>query len=91
MKTVVEGVAERTGMPASRAEDAVRAVFATIEDALGRGERVWVRGFGAFEAVTVRGRPGRNFRTGEALPATEKRTLRFRPGARVLRAVEGGE
>lgn len=91
MRAVVNGVCERTGMPVSQAEDAVRAVFATIEDALRRGERVWIRGFGGFEAVTARGRPGRNFATGEALPATEKRTVRFRPGARALRAAEGGE
>lgn len=91
MKSVIENVIERTEIPEDCVEEAVRATFAAIEDGLRRGEPVRVRGFGVFEAVTVRGRPGWNFRTGEALPAMAKRTVKFRPGARVLRAVEGRE
>ena len=93
MKSVIEDVIERTEIPEDCAEEAVRATFAAIEDGLRRGEPVRVRGFGVFEAVTVRGRPGWNFAVGKRMPgpSQEKRTVKFRPGTRVLRAVEGRE
>jgi integration host factor subunit beta len=58
----------------------VATVFDQITAALARGQRVELRGFGAF---TVRSRPariGRNPRTGEAVPVAAKSVPFFQPG-----------
>jgi integration host factor subunit beta len=58
----------------------VATVFDQITEALARGGRVELRGFGAF---TVRSRPariGRNPRTGEAVPVAAKSVPFFQTG-----------
>jgi hypothetical protein len=54
--------------------------FSAIADALSRGERVELRGFGAFSAKQRRARTGRNARTGDKVSVTEKRALFFKTG-----------
>lgn len=50
----------------------------------GKHQRITVTGFGAFDAPTATARMGRNPLTGESIFVPEKKTLRFRPGARFL-------
>jgi integration host factor subunit beta len=64
-------------------KDATRVVntfFSEITEALARGDRVEVRGFGAFSTVLHNARMGRNPRTGEAVAVDEKRSIRFKTG-----------
>jgi integration host factor subunit beta len=61
-----------------------------ITDALARGDRVELRGFGAFMVKRRNARIGRNPRTGEAVPVDEK-TLPFFKAGNVLRGrLNGG-
>jgi integration host factor subunit beta len=48
-------------------ENIVNAILDTIADALARGDRVELRGFGAFSVKKRDARTGRNPRTGEAV------------------------
>lgn len=89
MRDLVDCVAERTGVERAAADSVVRALFAVVEERLGRREAVTVRGFGRFEVFVAAGRPGRNFATGEALPGSARPKVRFRPGARVRRLLAG--
>jgi integration host factor subunit beta len=58
----------------------VNTFFETISDAMSRGERIELRGFGAF-AVKKRGaRLGRNPKTGEAVQVDAKHTPHFKTG-----------
>ena len=50
----------------------VGTIFNEITAALSRGERVELRGFGAFTVKRRDARTGRNPRTGEAVPVDEK-------------------
>jgi integration host factor subunit beta len=61
-------------------ENIIDAILREIGDALARGERVELRGFGAFSAKQRRARMGRNPRTGDEVPVTEKLAPFFRPG-----------
>ena len=61
-------------------ERAVNTVFAEITDALRAGDRVELRGFGAFSVKHREARTGRNPRTGEAVEIEEKRTPFFKAG-----------
>ena len=58
----------------------VDTVFEQIALALGRGDRVELRGFGAFSARVRNERLGRNPRTGEAVPVASKAALHFKAG-----------
>jgi integration host factor subunit beta len=61
-------------------ERIVSIVFQEIADALVRGERVELRGFGAFSVKHRPSRVGRNPRTGDPVPIEEKFTPFFKSG-----------
>jgi len=64
-------------------ERIVNSIFGEISSALSRGDRVELRGFGAF-SVKLRGsRVGRNPRTGESVEVIEKRVPYFKTGKRL--------
>ncbi len=58
----------------------VETVFGEITEALARGSRVELRGFGIFEAVSRKKRLARNPRTGESVEVEAKRLPRFKAG-----------
>ena len=61
-------------------ERIVNRVFDEITHAMRDGNRVELRGFGAFSAKERQARTGRNPRTGEAVDVTEKRVPFFKTG-----------
>tara|TARA_Y100000739_G_C20269074_1_gene311321 strand:- start:236 stop:520 length:285 start_codon:yes stop_codon:yes gene_type:complete len=61
-------------------ERIVSAVFDTITDTLAAGERVELRGFGAFSVKQRGARTGRNPRTGESVKVIEKLIPYFKTG-----------
>lgn len=58
----------------------VNTFFDTISDAMSRGERVELRGFGAFAVKKRAARLGRNPKTGEAVQVDAKHTPHFKTG-----------
>jgi integration host factor subunit beta len=61
-------------------ENIVNAILDTIGDALTRGDRVELRGFGAFSVKKREARTGRNPRTGETVSVAEKIIPVFKTG-----------
>ncbi len=84
---LVEEVAKAAEVSKKAAAAAVEAVIDSIGDALAKGDKVQLTGFGTFEAVRRKKRTARNPRTGEtiAIPATT--VPRFRPGAQLKERV----
>lgn len=58
----------------------VNTFFETISEAMSRGERVELRGFGAFAVKKRAARLGRNPKTGEAVQVDAKHTPHFKTG-----------
>jgi integration host factor subunit beta len=58
----------------------VSTIFDEVIDAMARGERVELRGFGAFSVKKRDSRTGRNPRTGESVPVEEKHVPFFKTG-----------
>ena len=58
----------------------VTAIFGEITAALARGDRVELRGFGAFSVKQRDARVGRNPRTGASVRVAEKRIPFFKTG-----------
>ena len=61
-------------------ESIVNAILDEISDAMARGDRVELRGFGAFSVKHRPARIGRNPRTGEKVQVEEKHTPFFKTG-----------
>jgi len=61
-------------------ENIVNAILDTIADALARGDRVELRGFGAFSIKKRDARTGRNPRTGESVSISQKVVPVFKTG-----------
>ena len=61
-------------------ERIVNTIFEEITDALANGDRVELRGFGAFSVKTRDARVGRNPRTGEAVSVDQKKVPFFKTG-----------
>ena len=61
-------------------ENIVNAILDEIVAALARGDRVELRGFGAFSVKHRPARAGRNPRTGERVDVAEKWVVTFKPG-----------
>ena len=64
-------------------EHIVDAILGGIGDALERGERVELRGFGAFSIRQRQARTGRNPRTGNKVSVTEKLAPLFKTGKKM--------
>jgi DNA-binding protein HU-beta len=77
---LVNAVVERTNMPRTKAEQAVEAVFETLKNALGRGDRIELRRFGVFSVKPRKTGIGRNPRTGEQVNIPPGKAVRFKPG-----------
>jgi DNA-binding protein HU-beta len=63
-----------------KAEQAVEALFNSMKDALSRGDRIELRGFGVFIVNPRKRGVGRNPRTGEEVAIPLGKTIRFKPG-----------
>lgn len=61
-------------------ERIVNTIFDRIIDAMAEGDRVELRGFGAFSVKKREARLGRNPRTGEAVDVEEKHVPFFKTG-----------
>jgi len=70
-------------------ERIVSTVFDEITAALARGDRVELRGFGAFSVKTRDARVGRNPRTGEAVEVPQKTVPFFKAGKELRERMNG--
>jgi integration host factor subunit beta len=73
-------------------ERIVATIFGEIAAALSRGDRVELRGFGAFSVKRREARIGRNPRTGDSVPVEDKHIPFFKTGKQLrdrLNGIEG--
>ncbi|WP_374443711.1 integration host factor subunit beta [Stella sp.] len=72
-------------------ERIVTTIFEEVIEALARGDRVELRGFGAFSVKERDPRVGRNPRTGEAVKVERKRTPFFKTGKQLRERLNAAE
>jgi len=72
-------------------ERIVNTVFEEIIDAMARGDRVELRGFGAFSVKKRDARLGRNPRTGDPVEVDEKHVPFFKTGKLLRDRLNGHE
>jgi len=72
-------------------ERIVTTIFGEIADALARGDRVELRGFGAFSVKRRDARVGRNPRTGDSVRVDEKFVPYFKTGKQLRDRLNAGD
>ena len=85
---LVVQVAKKAGLTSKAAKDAVNTVFNTVSDAMKRGEKVVVTGFGTFLVRKRAARKGRNPQTGAEIKIAATKTPGFTAGKSLKRMVK---
>ncbi|GLU30228.1 integration host factor subunit alpha [Trinickia caryophylli] len=81
---------DNVGLNKREAKDMVEAFFDVIRDALESGDSVKLSGFGNFQLRDKPQRPGRNPKTGEAIPIAARRVVTFHASQKLKALVENG-
>jgi nucleoid DNA-binding protein len=76
---IAHEVARATGLTRAQARASVDAFIASIRNALHRGDRVELRGFGVFKGMLRAPRAARNPRTGAEVSVPGSRSTTFKP------------
>lgn len=84
---LVEAIATKTNMTKTDADKMVNAFVEVVTDALTKGDKVSLKGFGNFEVRTREARTGRNPRTGEAMPIPASKAPAFKASSALKKAV----
>ena len=91
---LIDAVAGASGLPQQVAGEVVGAVFAAMQAALVRGDRIEIRGFGSLKAKHYAAYTGRNPKTGVPIAVPAKVGPVFKAGRemcrRLMSAVEDG-
>jgi integration host factor subunit beta len=87
---IVKVLAERVGLTRRESADVLSVVLDGVVDAIRRGEKVELRGFGSFRTRRRDARQGRNPRTGAQVKVPPKVVPYFKPGKQ-LREILGGK
>lgn len=85
---LIEKVAKKSHLTKRASSDAVNSTFNLIRDALIRGEKVVVTGFGTFLVRFRAARRGRNPQTGQAIQIPGKKLPSFTAGKTLKRLVK---
>lgn len=80
---------EQIGLNKRESKDMVDAFFDLIVHSLTAGEDVKLSGFGNFQIRTKAARPGRNPRTGEAIPIAAREVVTFHASPKLKAVVQG--
>jgi integration host factor subunit alpha len=81
---------EQIGLNKRESKDMIDAFFDLIAQRLVDGEDVKISGFGNFQIRTKAPRPGRNPRTGEAIPIEARRVVTFHASHKLKDVIQSG-
>jgi integration host factor subunit alpha len=81
---------EQIGLNKRESKDMVDAFFDLVSRSLVDGDDVKITGFGNFQIRTKSPRPGRNPRTGEAIPIAARRVVTFHASQKLKEQIQAG-
>ena len=84
---LIEAVATNAGLTKADAARAIDATFDAITEALKKGEKLKLLGFGTFSVSRREGRTGRNPQTGAAVKIPARNAVTFKVGSQLKKAV----
>ncbi|MBW1982039.1 MAG: integration host factor subunit beta [Deltaproteobacteria bacterium] len=85
---LIERLAKKEGLTVKNGAAVVNVVFESMSEALARGDRVEIRGFGSFKVKDYGSYQGRNPKTGEIIKVKEKKLPYFKVGKELKERVD---
>ena len=84
---LIDAMAAAAGLSKADAKKALDGFVGATTDALKKGERISLVGFGSFDLSRRNARNGRNPKTGEVIQIAAKNTIRFKAGSELSSSV----
>lgn len=85
---LIERVAKKVGLTKKAAQESVSTIFNTIREALAKGDKVVLTGFGTFKVRSRAARKGRNPQTGADIQIPSHKLPGFTAGKGLKKAVK---
>jgi len=85
---LIDSMAASAGLSKADAKKALDAFVGATTDALKKGDRVALVGFGSFSVSTRSARKGRNPQTGKEISIPAKKVVKFKAGADLSKGVK---
>ncbi len=85
---LVERMASAAGISKAAADKALTGLLDAITDALAKGDKVTLVGFGTFSVSKRAARQGRNPQTGATIQIAARKVARFKPGSKLADSVK---
>lgn len=82
-KELVESIAGAADISKAAAEKALNGAIQAIEDALKKGDKVTLVGFGTFSVSKREARSGRNPQSGKTIKIPAKNVAKFKAGSKL--------
>ena len=86
-RDLINLIAKKANLTNKAAREALQSLVDGVRDALKRGEKVVITGFGTFSLRSRAARKGRNPRTGEAINIAARKTPGFTAGKTLKKAI----
>mgnify|MGYP000220979457 CR=1 FL=1 len=80
---IVDHLNKKLGLNKTESKEIIENFFSEITDTLMQNEDVKLSGFGNFELIQKKERPGRNPKTGEGIIVSARRVVTFRAGQKL--------
>ena len=84
---IVEHLHTTLGLNKTESKGLVESFFVGIAETLVKGEDVKLSGFGNFELLNKKERPGRNPKTGEPVTISARKVVTFRAGQKLRKTI----
>lgn len=85
---LIERIAKQARIDEQTADKVVNALIKKMFDAIAKGERIEVRGFGSFSVKSYQPKIGRNPRTGERVSIPVRHRILFKAGLELKNRVQ---
>ena len=78
---LIAAMALKAGLTKVQAKNALEALLDNSKDALKKGEKIDLIGFGTFSVLSRKARTGHNPATGKSIKIPAKKVVKFKPGS----------
>ena len=84
---LISAIAKSAKLSKKQASGSLQATLDAVVDALRKGQKVALIGFGTFSTAMRKARKGMNPKTGQAMKIAAKRIPKFKPGSQLRKVV----
>ena len=84
---IINELALSTGLTKTKSGEVIDSITESMKNALSKGDKVTLVGFGSFSATKRKSRKGRNPKTGQVISIPEKVVVKFKSGSYLSESV----